>query len=115
MDQRLRNLRKDFLQAAANAVEALRQSGIELPQSNMAWATCGIPPSGVLGTGGSYRKHGYGCAVRLNGLEVDFDFDESGQIQEPDAFRLTRFCGERLKQYGFSSQHDLASAISGGV
>jgi hypothetical protein len=115
MDQRLRNLREDFLLAAANAVEALRQSGIELPKSNMAWATCGIARFGGLRGGGSYRKHGYGCVVCIDGLEVDFDFNERGQIQEPDAFRLIRFCSKRFKQYGFSSKQDLARAISGGI
>ena len=115
MDQRIRHLRQDFLLAAARAVTALHQSGIELPDSSMAWATCGIPMTGELMGGGSYRKHGYGCSVRINGLEVDFDFDESGQIQEPDAFRLIGFCGERFEEYGFSSKQDLARAISGDV
>jgi hypothetical protein len=115
MDKRIRHLREDFLLAAASAVGALRQSGIELPESNMAWATCGIPMTGELTGGGSYRKHGYGCEVRINGLEVDFDFDEGGQIKEPDAFRLVGFCGKRFEEYGFSSEQDLARAISGGV
>ena len=103
------------MRTAANAVEALQRSGIELPQSNLEWATSGISRAGMIDNGGSYRKHGYGCAVRLGHLEVDFDFNETGGIKEPDAFRLINFCGARFAEYGFTSKHDFASVLAAYV
>src|SRR6187200_3386603 len=60
--------------AVARAVDALKVSGIPQPQSNVEWALNGIPHSGALKTGGTYRKHGYGCTVETSDGEVDFDF-----------------------------------------
>lgn len=100
------------MRMAADAVEALQRSGIEPPETNVEWATRGISRAGRINTGGSYRKHGYGCAVRLGHLEVDFDFNETGGIKEPDAFRLINFCGARFAGYGFTSEHDLVSVVA---
>ena len=50
----------------------------------MDWALSSMPRSGLLGEAGSYRSHGYGCHVRMERVEVDFDFDDRGGIETPE-------------------------------
>jgi hypothetical protein len=112
MDQRLHTLENDYMSAVSDALRALEESGIAPPSSNLEWALRSIPGAGLLVNGAAYRKHGYGCSVSLNDMEVDFDFGPSGEIEAPDAFRLMGFCGERLQQYGFASSTELEHLLS---
>ena len=115
MDQRLVVLIEDYLASVSSAVKLLEQSGIERPSSNTEWACNEVPQTGVLLGGVKYFKHGFGCAVRLKGGSVDFDFGEQGEINGFDVWRLTSFADERLGEYGFESEKELERCFKAGV
>lgn len=115
MDKRLSLLVDDYLSSVASAVRLLEESGIARPQSNTAWACNGIAQSGVLGRGVKYFKHGYGCAVHLEGGTVDFDFGADGETNGFDAWRLSNFAGRRLARYGFASETELEACFRAAV
>ncbi|NZA27452.1 hypothetical protein H0E84_13765 [Luteimonas sp. SJ-92] len=112
MDQRLSLLEEDYKRAVADALLALQASGIALPASDKEWALRQMAGTGVLLNGAIYHKHGYGCSVTSDGIEVDFDFGATGVVKPPDAFRLVGFCGDRLQHYGFSSTAELEQAVA---
>jgi hypothetical protein len=112
MDQGLSGLERDYKRAVADALLALEASGIALPESNLEWALRQIPGCGVLANGATYRKHGYGCSVSHEGVEVDFDFSATGEVKAPDAARLVAFCGDRAQSYGFASVAELEQAVA---
>lgn len=78
----------------------------------MDWALSPMPRSGPLGVSGSYRRHGYGCHARMERVEVDFDFDDRGGIETPDAWRLIRFWEKSGDSYGFSSGQELRRTLT---
>jgi hypothetical protein len=107
MNSQLARLISDYQASVRAAVAAMRRSGIPLPASNTDWAANGIPHLGALEDGIGYRKHGYGCTVDLPAGTVDFDFGKNGEICGFDPWRLAGFAGERLPEYGFSSERML--------
>ncbi len=111
MERGLSRLERDYRRAVADALLALEASGITLPESNLEWALRKMPGCGVLANGATYRKHGYGCSVSDDGVEVDFDFSATGEVEAPDAFRLVGFCGDRAQDYGFASLAELERAV----
>jgi len=115
MDQRLATLIDDYIALVCSAVRLLVQGGIGRPGSNTEWACNGIPGTGVLPGGVKYFKHGYGCAVHLKGGTVAFDFGETGQINGFDVWRLSRFAGGKLGQYGFRSEAELDACFKAEV
>jgi len=66
-----------------------------------------MPQIGELSGGISYFKHGYGCAVHFSNGVVDFDFGSNGEFDGFNESRLIGFAGDRLEQYGFSSDESL--------
>jgi len=115
MDHRLATLIHDYIASVSFAVSLLEQGGIPRPESNTAWACNDIPQTGLLPGKVKYFKHGYGCAVHLDGGPVDFDFGEKGEINGFDAWRLSGFANERLGQYGFSSEKELEACFKAEV
>lgn len=107
MELRLERLIDEYLGSVSKAVALLEEAGIPRPASDHAWAVNGVPHAGALRDGASYRKHGYGCEVRLASGSVDFDFGRAGQINGFDVWRLADFAGDRLAAFGFSSQDEL--------
>lgn len=45
-------------------------------------------------------------------VEVDFDFDDRGGIETPDAWRLIRFWEKSSDSYGFSSGQELRRTLT---
>lgn len=115
MNNNLARLISDYQTSVRAAVELMRQSGIQLPATNVDWAATDIPQRGELKGGNPYFKHGYGCAVRLPGGAVDFDFGEQGEIDGFDAWRLAGFAGSRLSEYGFVSEAALNECFKAEV
>jgi hypothetical protein len=107
MDSRLRSLIVDYLAAVTAAVDLLKEAGIAMPESNVAWACNGLPHNGVLPGGVPYFKHGYGIGVELEAGLVDFDFGQNGETNGFDFWRLAHFAGDRLSQYIFTSKEEL--------
>jgi len=120
MSERLRFLIEEFLETVAQAVALMEQSGIERPPTRIEWALRGIPYKGVLQGGYTYKKHGYGCFVRLETAEIDFDFGERGEINGFDAWRLRCFAQDRLARFRYQSEAEieedfLRAAASGEI
>jgi hypothetical protein len=107
MNSNLARLISDYQSAVREAVDLMRDSGIELPASNIDWTANGIPQRGTLKGEVQYFKHGYGCSVKMPSGAVDFDFGEHGEIDGFDAWRLASFAGQRLPEYGFVSEATL--------
>jgi hypothetical protein len=103
MQQGLRKLIHDYQAAVARAVAELKSGGIDVPDSNRGWSLNGMPQRGVLPSGATYAKHGYGCHVSLADGEVDFDFGDSGEIDGFDGWRLWRYAEPRSDIYGPTS------------
>ncbi len=115
MDSRLGKLINEYLAAVQAAVSLLAEAGIALPASGRAWCVNGIPGTGVLRGGIGYRKHGYGCEVRLESGRVDFDFGREGEIDGFDVWRLADFARDRLDSFGFTSQEELEAVFADAV
>ena len=115
MDSRLHSLIVDYLAAVARAVDLLKEGGIAMPESNLAWACNGLPHKGILPGGVPYFKHGYGCGVEFETGLVDFDFGQSGETDGFDFWRLACFAGDRLSQYTFTSKEDLRECFQSTV
>ena len=111
MAPELRSLIDQYQFAVATGINKLSsQLDLELPISNRDWAFLDIPQKQDFGTW-HYYKHGYGCAVWMNGLYVDFDFGDDGQIDGFDLGRLMSFAKENNLEPFCSSQNDLESAF----
>ena len=103
MEPSLLKLISDYQAAVARAVSELKSGGIQLPESNLGWVANRIPQHGVLPSGATYAKHGYGCHLVLAEGEVDFDFGPSGEIDGFDGWRLWRYAEPRSGVYGPTS------------
>jgi len=110
MDSALAKLIFDYLASVSNAVEALKDSGIP-----MDWATNGIPGTGTLSNGATYRKHGYGCEVSLPSGLVDFDFGPDGETSGFDGWHLYLYADERRTLCGKLAQEDLDKALNSAL
>jgi hypothetical protein len=106
MDLALRTLILDYRAAVARAIDELKLGGIPLPESNRGWSLNGLQQRGVLPSGATYAKHGYGCCVKLPEGEIDFDFGANGEYDGFDAWRLWRFAEPRSDRYG-PTTHEL--------
>lgn len=111
MDEGLQRLIQEYLAAVGQAVAELSASGIPLPASRMEWVASALPKRGVLVTGRTYLKHGYGCTVGTQPDEVDFDFGERGETNGFDGWRLARFTGFQPRAYGFADENELSWAL----
>ena len=112
MDVRLRPPIDDYKSTVARAVAALEATGIPRPASTTEWVGYDVPGRGQLNGGGEYFIHGYGCAVRLPGATVDFDFGDDGQIDSFDWYRLSSFAGSQLStRYGIQDEDELRALI----
>ena len=107
MDPGLRKLIVDYQAAMARAVIELKSGGVELPDSNGGWAANPMPQHGVLPSGATYAKHGFGCHVNLAEGEVDFDFGDAGETDGFDGWRLWRYAEPRSDIYGPTSYASL--------
>ena len=108
MNENLAKLISDYQASVRCAVQIMQISGINLPKSNIDWAFTHISQRGEQEGGVSFFKHGFGCEVKLpSGSSVDFDFGANGEIDGFDVWRLTRFAGSRLSEYGFASAASL--------
>lgn len=115
MDTRLHKLIVEYLVAVARAVDLLKEGGIAMPETNLAWACNAIPHKGILPGGVPYFKHGYGCGVEFETGLVDFDFGQNGEIDGFDFWRLACFAGDRLNQYAFTSKEDFRTCFESAV
>ena len=111
MDPGLRKLIDDYNAAVARAVRELKMAGIQLPDSNRGWALNGMPQRGVLLSGATYAKHGYGCHVEFPDGAVDFDFGDSGETDGFDGWRLWRYAEPRSDIYGPTSYGSLENQL----
>jgi hypothetical protein len=115
MNSNLARLIHDYQGSVREAVELMRNSGLQLPNSSTEWAANGIPQRGMLKGNIPYFKHGYGCAVNLPTGAVDFDFGEHGEYNGFDAGRLASFAGSKLPEYGFATQAALSDCLTSEV
>jgi hypothetical protein len=111
MDRRLWNLIKDYQRRVADAVAMLEAAGIPRPSSTTSWVESHDFGRMSLPDGFQAYKHGFGCSVDGPEWGVDFDFGESGQIDGFDAWRLYDFARRRLREYEFSSEEEIKSAV----
>src|SRR5262245_36643501 len=111
MDERLRALIQSYRMAVAAAVRKLSESGIALPRSNREWAMNGMPNLGQLVSGGSYRKHGYGCEVSTSKGSVDFDFGDAGETDGFDSWRLMLFAEAHPDLYDPAGRDSLQAQL----
>ena len=112
MDDRLRLLIDDYKAAVVRAVSALEATGIARPSTTIEWTTQDVPGRGPLAGGGEYVIHGFGCAVKLPGISVDFDFGDDGQIDGFDWYRLSAFAGSRLpRRYKIRDVDELRALV----
>jgi hypothetical protein len=56
--------------------------------------------------GGEYYIHGCGCRVIAKELEIDFDFDASGDISGFDAWKLYDYARNHAEAYGWVTTRD---------
>ena len=110
MDPRLAALIHDHLTQVACAVALLARSGIARPTSNAAWSGNGLPQSGALQGGARYFKHGFGCAVHMDGRVIDFDFGDAGEINGFNANRLIAFAAAQPVDYRFADAGELKAS-----
>ncbi|CBJ39482.1 conserved protein of unknown function [Ralstonia solanacearum CMR15] len=115
MNKQLARLISEYQTSVHAALILMQRSGISMPFSDAAWVETDIPQHGELEGGIPYFKHGYGCAVSLRSGEVDFDFGEQGEFGGFDAWRLARFAGEKLAEYGFDSNKALTVHFDAAV
>jgi hypothetical protein len=115
MNNQLTNLISDYQASVRTAVELMQRSGIPMPLTCTDWIDTNIPEIGELDGGIRYFKHGYGCAVNLATGKIDFDFGRQGEIGGFDVWRLTRFAGSRLTEYGFDTEHSLEECFKAAV
>ncbi|MEM7165861.1 MAG: hypothetical protein AAF581_10375 [Planctomycetota bacterium] len=110
MESSLAQLIADFQRRAAQAVALLQSAGVDLPESNLAWASDARPPAELPG-GFRCRKHGFGCVVSGPDWCVDFDFGEEGQFDGFDAWRLFWFAQRANGHYDFETLADMRTAV----
>lgn len=103
MDKRLKKLISEYQAAVREAVELMARSSVPLPVTASDWVENSIPHHGKLNGGVKYFKHGTGCEVELGAGPVDFDFGRLGEIDGFDAWRLGKFAGSNLTNFGFES------------
>ncbi|UGQ47309.1 DUF6896 domain-containing protein [Massilia endophytica] len=115
MDERLRYLIDEYQSAVKFATSLMYRSGINMPQSDYAWAHMDIAPSGTLDVGVQYHKHGAGCMVELQSGTVDFDFGANGEIDGFDLWKLTQFVAHSDIDYGFESETEIEHAYNAAL
>jgi hypothetical protein len=102
---------KDYQARVADAVAMLEAAGVARPSSTTAWVESHDFGRMSLPNGFEACKHGFGCSVDGPEWGVDFDFGASGQIDGFDAWRLWDLARRRLREYQFSSEEDIKSAV----
>lgn len=108
IDPRLATLIDNYQRAVAKAIALLSTYGIPRPATNTAWVMFDMPDLAILPDGVRLMKHGYGCRVKADGIHVDFDFGQDGQIDGFDCYRLYDFTrGKMLTRYGIDSETSL--------
>jgi hypothetical protein len=115
VNKQLASLIFDYQGSVRTAAVLMQRSGIRMPFSSAHWVETDIPACGELEGGIHYFKHGFGCAVSLSTGEVDFDFGEQGEIGGFDVWRLIRFAGVRLAEYGFDTEDALKECFNAAV
>ncbi|QVX37953.1 hypothetical protein J4H89_13310 [Ralstonia solanacearum] len=115
MNKQLARLISEYQTSVHAALILMQRSGISMPFSRAAWVETDIPQHGELAGRIPYFKHGYGCAVSLPSGEVDFDFGEQGEFGGFDVWRLARFAGKKLAEYGFDSNEALSVQFDAAV
>ncbi|EMN5134083.1 hypothetical protein RVV79_007283 [Burkholderia contaminans] len=101
----------EYQKAILEALVIMQRSGIQMPNSSYDWVYMEIPMSGELRGGGHYWKHGVGCEVGLPDGAVDFDFGDKGEVGGFDAWRLAKFAGKNLNDYGFDTANALVKYV----
>jgi hypothetical protein len=97
------------------AVEIMQRSGVPLPVTCHDWTETDIPARGELDGGIGYFKHGFGCEANLPTGPVDFDFGRIGEIDGFDLWRLVKFAGPNLVDYGFESSDAVEKSFDAEV
>lgn len=115
MDKKLKKLISGYRASVRTAVELIGRSGIPLPVTSRSWIETDIPTHGTLEGGISYYKHGNGCLVDLPSGSVDFDFGWLGEIDGFDSWRLTKFAGSELANYGFETKGAVENSFDAAV
>lgn len=115
MNNQLARLITDYQTSVRTAVVLMHRSGIPMPFSSASWIEADIPHRGKLEGGVEYFKHGAGCEVSLETGKVDFDFGDQGEIGGFDVWRLIRFAGSRLSDYGFESAEAVKQCFEAAV
>lgn len=97
---------RSYQSAVRDAIDLLRESGIQIPSSCNEWVSLDIDQIGDLIGGGRYFKHGFGVAVSHPRVCIDFDFGLSGEIDGFDPGRLEEFVSKRLDHFAYTSPEE---------
>jgi hypothetical protein len=114
MDNRLVRLIADYQQTVADAIALLKQAGIAIPASNVAWTAMDLP-NGEFLPGYKMFKHGFGCSVKGPAVNVDFDFGNAGQTNGFDIGRLQAFASRSSNLYGFETLAEIRECFNGAI
>jgi len=115
MNNQLARLILDYQKSVQTAVALMYRSGIQMPSSCADWIETDIPLSGTLDGGAHYIKHGAGCEVSLTAEKVDFDFGKHGEIDGFDVWRLVKYAGVNLVNYGFGAIDEVQDSFEKSV
>lgn len=100
-----------FLESVRWAVDCIKKSGYSLPSSAAAWSLNGMRQHGVLPSGVTYYKHGFGVAVSSDTRTVDFDFGEMGETDGFDAWRLSNFAEDNRISTTLTDEGSFSAAL----
>lgn len=101
---------QDYLAAVESSVRHLCRAA-KVGDAREARAILG--KQGVLRDGTSFYFHGFGCRVRRDGREVDWDFGPEGEIDQFDAWRLLIYVRQFLprKLRGSGTETDMRGEL----
>jgi len=85
--------------------------GAQLPISNREWAAQSYEQRGKTDCGISYFIHGYGVAMKIDDVDVDFDLGAEGQINGIDPWKLWYFLEDSNIKTSFSSSKEVETEV----
>lgn len=111
MNEKLQTLIFDFQDKIQVALKLMQRSGIPMPYSLHDWIELDLSNIKELSGGIRYYRHGAGCKIMLDTGTVDFDFGTNGEIGGFNFGWLKLFAGEKLSEYGFRDDNELAKCL----
>jgi len=119
MNEELNNIIGKFNKTQERAVEILENEfECPRPESTMDFITRCVPCIRIKKyTSGGYkiRPHGYGMEIVIDGIIIDFDFGELGEINGFDAWRLYYFVKSNNINSTLNTEDKIKAAIESAL